>query len=223
MAVLKYGPLASEVRGSIGGTVFSRSRAGTYARARRKPVDAPTNVRNAYQSTLATVYGRWADSLTNAQRIVWNTLGANTTFLNALGEEYHPTGYNLYVRTNALTIYWGFTPIDTAPATAVATHYAVNYRWLDDPGVIQVQVHADCPDNMRCLFHTTAPQRHTIYYCRGPYIQRSWLTGDEAKNWQAITPVEFYNEDDRVFIKDRNLDNIGRVSAPYHQYMDLEI
>jgi len=145
MAIIKYGPLASEVRGSIGGTVFSRSRSGTYCRAKQKPVYNPTNLRGKWQGALSYIYELWSSDFMEAYRPDWNDRADNTTVVNALGQEYHPSGWNLFARANCISHKWLGQETTDAPANAVATHWNIEYTWAGDPPRIKAECDEEAP------------------------------------------------------------------------------
>jgi len=101
MANIRFGPLVSEVRGSIGGTTFLRTKAGPAARGRVKPTTSVSNDAGTRRATLSALVQRWSLTLIETQRQAWRDLAAITNLINSLGEVFHPTGLQLYVRQNA--------------------------------------------------------------------------------------------------------------------------
>lgn len=172
MALIKYGPIASEVRGSIGGTVFTRSRAGAIVKQKTKPVFNPTPRRLEHLNNLALIRTSWIKE-SDAKRILWNTLGDNTDWTNALGETYHPSGYNLYIRQQALSLmYWGYIILDgTPPAVADIANPDVSYRF--DSGKFQAKLNVEQHTNDTIHFWLCPKLLFTVYYYAGPYIHRA--------------------------------------------------
>lgn len=223
MALVKFGPVVSDVRGSIGGTVFSRSRAGAFARIRTKPTFAPTPPRNLIQSIMAHVYGQWLNECTNAQRVVWNTLGDNTDFTNALGDTYHPSGWNLFLRTNSLNKLRLTSVQKTAPPTATGTHYPITYTVVAGPK-IQGEM-KDVPAALHGVFFwLSLPQLFTVYSYTGPFFAYTW---DDSATLHAAATDIFDSppviNTHRFFIRDRALYSAGQVSAPYFNYIDVDL
>lgn len=118
MAIITCTAPVGEIRGSIGGVTFSRNKMGTFAKARKKP-RVPFSTPRVFSSSLLSFYATtWGYILTAPQRADWNTLADNTVWVNRLGENYSPTGLNLYVRSNTLLGQASRTTQPVAPAAA---------------------------------------------------------------------------------------------------------
>jgi hypothetical protein len=118
MAIVKYSALVDGVRGSVGGVTFSANHYGAIARLRSIPVQPPSQLRAESRQRLSIFAIWWATVLTSAQRAAWDALGAATTWQNALGEDYNPTGQALYVRANDVMDYKAIAYTAVAPDTA---------------------------------------------------------------------------------------------------------
>jgi len=134
MANIRLGPLVSEIRGSIGGTTFLRTIAGPAARARVKPVTTVSNTQALVKASLASIVQRWSLTLTETLRQYWRDLAAITTLKNSLGENFTPTGLQLYVRLNAFLAYIGETFIDMSPSQAVVDVPAFTIAYTPSAG-----------------------------------------------------------------------------------------
>lgn len=219
--ICKFGPLVSDARGKIGGTVFSRCRSGSFARSLTVPVFNQTNRRSGYEDAMVHVYSVWFSTLSIAQRAAWNTLGSNTNFTNALGVSYHPSGWNLFMRTNSLLRYFNKSLITVAPANATATHHPVTYDHTEPGFQMRVSVDNGWPDATYLFFWGSFPRRHTQYYNSGPFmVDLSGLAVGLKGGMHSMADF-FYSDNDRVFLRDRAIDADGGVTAPYFQSYDL--
>lgn len=115
MALITPGPLAGEVSGSLGNTVFSRNRGGAYLRMRAKPVNPNTPPQQDQRSALNDAIQYWTNSLSLVNRDLWNTYAANVPVINRLGNPVLITGQNHFVRSNAVAIRIGAPVIEAAP------------------------------------------------------------------------------------------------------------
>lgn len=217
MAIIAYGPLATEVRGSIGGTTFSKNRFAKIVRAKVSPVHRPTTKRTAYKTRFSSTVYRYLNTITPEQRAAWETLGDNTTFINALGQEYHPTGNNLYLRTNILYRYMGQTWIDTAPATATRACDDLVFS-ISATGDIECTMADEPVPNYRIIFWLSLPQLPAINYNRGPYLRDTY---ELASDLWAEAPWEIFEaagliEDLKYFLRWRAIDATGKVSAAFY-------
>lgn len=137
MALIKLGMLASDVRGSIGGTTFARNRSGAYARNRTKPVNPATPLQTQSRARFGNQANGWS-GLSGEDQSTWEGLAVTTTLLNRLGESYTPTGRQLYLQCNNNLQQIGTGPIATAPVDAsppdLNPEYKINV--LVDTGVL---------------------------------------------------------------------------------------
>jgi len=219
MAICKYGPLVSEVRGSIGGTTFTANHFGSVVRQRRHPVHAPTARRDTYKALLAMATARWTDSLTQNQRDAWDALGAATDFTNSLNQVYHPTGINLYCRTNILlrhpTVLTAWC--DTAPGNAIGAHYPLTYTSASS-GEIEAEMEDEPAVRHDVLMWHGLPQRPSVKYYTGPWV--SFEAWDSEVLHLAATEIfhaPAHLRDFRYFTRDRAIYDTGELSAPYIQ------
>lgn len=115
MASVKLGPAISDIRGSIGGTVFSRNRGGAYIKARVAPVNPNTPLQVTVRASMAFLTARWSDTLTAGQRTAWNLYASSVTSLNRLGEAINLSGFNHYIRSNMLLKQVNVALVDDGP------------------------------------------------------------------------------------------------------------
>lgn len=114
MASIKLGPAISDIRGSIGGTVFSRNGGGAYAKQRTKGTNPNTSGQQVMRSIMAAMFTMWS-ALSAAVRTNWATYATNVTMVNRLGDAINISGYNMYARTRAIMIRLGKTMVAAAP------------------------------------------------------------------------------------------------------------
>ena len=100
MAIMTPGPLAAALSGSVGGTVFSRNRGGSYVRNRAIPVDPNTSFQIAVRAILSNQSQAWAD-LTDAQRAAWESWALQNPVTNALGNSIRLSGHQAFVQINS--------------------------------------------------------------------------------------------------------------------------
>lgn len=102
MALIKFGGGVIQMAGSIAGNTFARNRYGNYARARTKPVNPNSAGQQQVRAAIAWLVEHWASTLSAAQRSAWNTYASNVKMLNRLGESINLSGFNHFVRANAI-------------------------------------------------------------------------------------------------------------------------
>ncbi len=222
MAICKYGPLVSEVRGSVGGVTFTAGRFGKVVRARSSPVHAPTNRRTYWKGLLALADAHWIGTLTEQQRLDWRNLAAATDFTNQLDEVYHPTGLNLYVRSNSLLSDTGQARVDAAPAAAIGAHYPITYTWIDADGLYGEMIDAPIAAH-KVSFLLGLPWATPIVYYTSPW-QLSFSSTSVSLHAGAtrILPFQGMTEDMYYFVRDRAVYADGKISAPYITRMQAQ-
>lgn len=147
MALIKFGAGVVQMAGKIAGTVFSRNRYGSYARAGTKPTNPNTERQSQVRAIIGTLNEIWQTTLTDAQRIAWAAYANNVPMTNRLGEVQNFSGYNHFCRTNAARLAAGLTALADAP-----TIYALGEQ---DPTFAIV---ADVSDNaIKPTFDNTLP------------------------------------------------------------------
>ena len=110
-------PGGQQQSGSIGGTVYSHNRSGTYVRNRSVPVNPNTDRQVAARNTLRALSIAWQTTLTEEQRSYWEAYAQLVPWLNKLGQAIFLTGLAHYVRTNSSRIQAGLARLDDAPTT----------------------------------------------------------------------------------------------------------
>lgn len=121
MARILLGSTVAEIRGSQGGTTYSRNRFGNYTRNKTTPV----NPRSTAQTVARTVFGglsRSWSTLTELERQTWLEASASGNYAktNNFGLSYNPTGFNLFVGINSTLIRLGEALVNEAPSHQVA-------------------------------------------------------------------------------------------------------
>lgn len=89
----------SEIRGKIGGTVYSRNASGAYIRKFTKPTNANTLIQNSARNVFTVVASAFRD-LTNVQRQTWESMRTFYTRTDSVGNVITPTASQLYARIN---------------------------------------------------------------------------------------------------------------------------
>lgn len=117
MALVKYGGGIIQMAGSIAGNVYGRNRYGNYARARTVPTNPNTPGQQQVRAAIAWLVEHWASTLTPAQRTAWNLYADSVNMLNRLGEVVHLSGFNHFVRSNAIRKRHADTVIVAGPTT----------------------------------------------------------------------------------------------------------
>lgn len=186
MALVKFGGGIVQMLGSIGGTVFARNSSGNYARAKTMPINPDTIYQQNARSAITVLVERWRETLTDSQRAAWATYAAAVAMTNRLGEVIHLSGFNHYIRSNALLSQDGQTIVDAGPTElaipAMDPTFAVTgseatqlisiafddtFEWLDEDGGFM-------------WVSQGVPQNITRNFFAGPYRFMDSIDGDSV-------------------------------------------
>jgi hypothetical protein len=115
MALIQLGGGVTDIRGSIGGTTYSRGPAGNIARRRVKPVNPSSSRQCSRRNTFDQLSHEWVRNLTEDERTAWRYYASNTNFVNALGATIQISALACFIRTNALRLMIGQALTSVAP------------------------------------------------------------------------------------------------------------
>jgi len=163
MALVKYGPLAQEVAGTVGGVTFSRVASGKSCRGWRAPVDKRTPSQLAHRTNLAKVSALWWSYLNLEQRQDWDDYAPSCTFTNSLGENYTLNGFNMFLRNLTIQRTYLLGPVYTAPTLqGFGQTYTFDLSLSHSSGVLAItNSHPDYPESICILYEIHSLRRVT--------------------------------------------------------------
>jgi len=100
----------AEIRGTIGGTTYSRNASGAYARNYVKPVNANTAKQQVVRNQFSSVSSAYR-SLTLAQRQSYKDMAPFYTRIDSVGNVVTPTASQLFARLNGALLQNGIIAI----------------------------------------------------------------------------------------------------------------
>jgi hypothetical protein len=115
MALMKLGIVATDIRRSVGGTVFSRNLGGAYTRARVAPVNRNSPKQTAVRANFAANSKLWSGTMTAAQRLAWQFFAASNPLVNVLGASIIVSGLSMAQKLNQRLVQIGKPPILNPP------------------------------------------------------------------------------------------------------------
>jgi hypothetical protein len=115
MAKIQFGPVVADARKKVGGSVFSKSKFGSYLRKKTSPVQPRTTAQRAVRANFTANAKAWSGTLTAPQRQTFTNLAAILTKKDRFGNAQTLTGAQLYqsIARSLHTI--GVPPLTTAP------------------------------------------------------------------------------------------------------------
>jgi hypothetical protein len=113
---MKLGIVATDIRGSVGGTVFSRNLGGAYTRARVAPVNRNTPAQTLVRANFGANAKAWSGTLTDAQRSAWTFFAQANPLVNVLGSSIIVSGLAWLTKLNQRLSQVGEPTITDPPA-----------------------------------------------------------------------------------------------------------
>ena len=222
MASIKLGAIASDIRGSIGGTVFSRNGGGAYAKQRVCPTNPNTAGQGIVRAIMSSMYAAWA-LLTAAIRGDWALYATNVTLPNRLGDQINLSGYNMFTRTKAVCDLIGVAVPAVAPSVMSLAEQdpTIAITPSETGGDIDVAY-----DNTlgwagevggHLLCYQGLPQNATVNSYDGPFKYAGKEDGAviPPTSPAAITSLYTITEGQKCFMQFRILRADGRLSTPF--------
>lgn len=130
MAKVRFGTGIAELRGSVGGSVYSRTHAGAVVRNRIVPVNPNTQAQDDIRSLFAQVAADWTN-VDAATKQDWEDFAALVSVSNVFGETYTPTGRQMYQQCNMNTAIANSTILNTPGGVS----YLFAYTALTGPAM----------------------------------------------------------------------------------------
>lgn len=224
MALVKTGGGVTDIRGSIGGTTFSRNKYGAYARTRTVPVNPKTVAQTKVRSVVASMIDIWKNTLTAAQRAAWAVYAANVPVLNRLGDSVNLSGWNMFCRTNSALLYNDFLAVADAPTDYTLGEQDPTLSIAVSEATQLMTITFDdsmdwCgEDDAHLLVYASRPQNVTVNFFAGPYQLAGTLDGDTAVPISSplTMAVPFaVVAGQKLFVQCRIVRADGRLSEPF--------
>ena len=115
MALIKFGMMMTDARGKLGGHVFTKARNGATIRTKVSPANPQTPAQSLSRSIFATVSSTWR-TLEESARVAWNAAVNDYSRTNVFGDNYLPSGKNLFTQLNCNLLNVGLPIIQNPPS-----------------------------------------------------------------------------------------------------------
>lgn len=224
MALVKYGGGIIQMSGSIAGNVYARNRYGAYVRARTKPVNPNTPGQQSIRAAIAWLTDHWSTTVSSDQRIAWQLYADSVNMLNRLGEVMRLSGYNHFIRSNAIRKNQADTIILAGPTIFELPAHDPTLAFVCDETSQEISVTFD-----NTLGWANETAAHLYLYCgqpqnaqrnffAGPWKFLGAVDGDDTTpptSPSAIAAPYGLAEGERIWIYARISRADGRLSEPF--------
>jgi hypothetical protein len=138
MAKIKTASLLAEIRGALGGSVFSSNGSGFYVKSLVTPIQPRTPAQTQHRAIFSNSVRNYG-TMTAPQIAAWIAYAADptNTRYDYFGDPYLPSAINQYAGVNTLRTAAGLPPTATAPTGAIPTglpNMSVFVDFIPSPG-----------------------------------------------------------------------------------------
>lgn len=223
MAIFTPGPAIAEIRGSQGGTVFSRNRHGQYTRQRSVPINPQSTAQMAARARLSALTVYWRDTLTPAERLVWETYANATNWINGVGEVTHLTGLNMFLRSAAIALQVGAHAYIVGPSIPGIPSQETNWTPTAAIATQLISIAFTFNPNVQdkdYAYYAGPPVNSSHLFFAGPWRYIGAIIGNPAV--PPASPQTFaypwtLGAGQKVFVYCRRLDPDNRLTEPFPQ------
>src|SRR5689334_14742391 len=99
MGKIKLGSIVVDIRGKVGGHVYSKNRGGSYMKNKVTPSNPQTSSQTSIRAVFTSLSQGWRD-LTNDERLQRESAVQGFARTDVFGDVKNPTGNTLYIRLN---------------------------------------------------------------------------------------------------------------------------
>jgi hypothetical protein len=188
----KFKAILGDIRGKIGGNVFSANRFGAYIRQKVTPVNPNTEYQQLARLRLAESAATYATQLTESQRELWKSWAYQIKRNDVFGNPIAFSGFMAFAMVNGnkkLVYPTGFTyELDPPPIAEVPIPLE------------EISVDADVSDGKVELIFTPTPTSAEVVqliYCAGPYRPNTTYPSNfkfvASVGTSTPSPYDFYN------------------------------
>lgn len=227
---------ADGMSGSIGGLTASHNRSGQYFRTKGLVTNPNTIRQQAVRSIFGTLVQYWTNTLTAAQRALWDDYAANTPLIDKIGNSINVTGQNMFVRSNSVRLQIGGSIIAAAPliyntgepVTSITadTDSVPNTLGVTLAGTAldtSVAIAGEASDDGDICLYLGSTINPTRNYYKGPYQLAVAVTLPSGSAAELISTVltSLLNSNGAPItgqtrgVRLRNMYDDGRLSQPY--------
>src|SRR3989304_8150625 len=100
MAKIIFGDIITDMRGKIGGAIYSRNGSCSYKKNFTMPTNPQTEAQSIVRAVFAAIMQAWGNTLTALERLSWSDGRLNFPFTNNLGQTYYLSASQLFTKLN---------------------------------------------------------------------------------------------------------------------------
>ena len=170
MARIKWGMFVTDGRGKVGGHVLTKTRSGATVRTKVTPSNPKTSFQGEVRAIFGSVSKRWT-TLSEHQRLTWINASEDFKRTNVFGDQYKPSGKNLFTAINSNLLNIGSAMLDHAPEVLETPYISIlTVSVSQDLGQISLDYQSsDVARSYFLVLEATAPLSAGKYNFSGQY------------------------------------------------------
>lgn len=223
-ALIKLGGAVADIRGSVGGTVYSRNRYGAYSRNRTIPVNPASEAQTKIRSIMGQIRNAWFNTLSQANRDAWDAYASAVTMTNRVGESVKLTGWNHFARSAAALLYNDEAIVKAGPVELALPEVDSTITGTVSAGAGTVSLAFDNTQAWakeaggHLLVYASRGCNSTVNFFKGPYRVAGKVNGASPvpPTSPAVINLPFdVLAGQKVFLQCRIVRADGRLSQPF--------
>lgn len=178
-------PVFGEMRGKVGGVVWSRNKGGPYLRLRSTPTNPNTARQQAVRNYVGWCATTWSEVLTEPEREQWREWAETHSWTNSLGITIFLTALDWYTMVNARLLDCAGAPITTPDDLSAPGPLETMVLAIPTATTCTIAFTPELPSGYRLVLWGSGP----LGLGQNPNFRQMRLIGYSAAD--APTPVTF--------------------------------
>jgi len=216
MARFTLGATITDITGSMGGTTFSKNRAGNIMKNRAIGKRGATTKQSLALQANNNLIAEW-NNLTNIEKDVWNAYSLANTLTNRWGEVKTLTGYNWYQLINNASRFDESGQQVAPPAFAIPVAFPSLSAVLDATKIeLTWSVNVD-PNVTGLMLYSSSPNKSNAVFNRGQYRLLDIVGIDFTSVFDVTTAWSDAFNIDYLSLSAESLFNLSFLAVPFNK------
>lgn len=203
MAKIRFSTAITEMRGSVGGAVYSRNRGGGYVRARTSPVNPSSSRQTDARTVFSSAVNYWTNTMQAGERQAWDIYAAAVPYTDVFGASRYYSGQQRFIQAACAAVNAGGSYADAAVAPVIMSEAepVLSTGWVAEQGsavagstlkLADIVAPSDALAGDKLLIHIGAPVTNATNYFKGPWRYAGASTFVSGANYPDATITDPY-------------------------------
>lgn len=155
---VQFGNIASDARGKIGGTTYSKNRSGAYAKRKTSPTNRNTTAQSVVRTNFTGLTKAWGSVLSGAQQTEWNNFATLWPRTDVFGNSVKISGQNMFISLGQRALQIGLPYLLDPPADLSVIPIPIDPTSLEvNPATIQFAQNGAAADATQLFYIFATP------------------------------------------------------------------